>query len=226
MTTKEYKDKLNEKLNSNFEIDVRETLMQAVEYFKAETILFLLYSIFLISLNLLTLQIQPIGSVINVIVMPILISGFFYAAHQIDKGEKLTINDFFRGFNSWMNILIASILSGVLVALGLFLLVIPGIYLAVAYTFAIPFIVYADFEYWEAMEASRQLITKNFWNIMGLILVLLMINFLGLMLFGIGIFFTLPLTYLSIHTAFHNIFPNTDTKANRDPQQIDLRHFR
>ncbi|MCF8217584.1 MAG: hypothetical protein K9I29_06535 [Bacteroidales bacterium] len=227
MTRSDYKDKLNEILNSNFQLDLREILMKATEYFKAEPLLFIVYTFFIMMFNVLTLKIQPIGYLINISLMPVLISGFFYAARQMDNGKKITINDFFRGFRSWQNIFIAATFSGLLILLGLFMLVIPGIYLAVAYVFVIPFIVYADFEYWDAMEASRKLVSKNLPNILGLIAVLILINLLGLMLLGIGTLFTLPITYLSVHVAFNKIFAEAKSETTKnDPRKIDLRHFR
>lgn len=226
-TQQEYKDKLNEKLNSNFQIDIRETLLKATEYFKAEPLLFMIYTVLLLLLSYLNLKIQPLGSLINITLMPVLISGFFYAARQIDKGKKVTINDLFRGFSSWQNIFIASVFSGLLIILGLFVLIIPGIYLAVAYIFVIPFIVYADFEFWDAMEASRKLVTRNILNIVGLLASLILLNLFGVLLFGIGLFFTLPLTYFSIHVAFNKIFAEAETTTpKKDPRQIDLSHFR
>ncbi|MCF8331992.1 MAG: hypothetical protein K9H84_06035 [Bacteroidales bacterium] len=226
MTRQDYKKQLDQKLESGFEIDIRATINNALRYFQMEPLQFFGYTSFLILVSLLTIRFQPVGSIVNIFILPVLSSGYFYAAAKMDRNEKLSFYDFFQGFNSWLNIIVGATLTSLITILGFALLILPGIYFAVSYSFLYPFLVNAGFDYWDAMEASRKLVTKNFWDILGLVLGLILLNIFGLMLFGIGILITLPVTYLSIYSAFKSIFPESVTTFKKDPSKIDLRHFR
>jgi uncharacterized membrane protein len=85
------------------------------------------------------------------------------------------------------------------------LLIAPGIYLAIAYIFTVPLIVGKKMEFWPAMEASRKLITKKWTSFFGFSLVLTLINFAGVLLCGVGLLFTAPLTICAIAAAYESI---------------------
>lgn len=226
MSRQEYSNKLEEKLATGYRLDIRQIILKAFGYFRKEPVLFFGYSSFLIFLSLLTARFQPLGSIISIFLTPALIAGFYHAAEKIDKNQKVTFYDFFLGFNNWLNIFVGATLAGLFTLIGVFLLLVPGIYLATSYIFIYPFLVSAGFEYWDAMEASRKLVTKNFWNIFLLLLALLALNFAGLMLFGFGIFISIPLTYLSIHVAFKEIMDADVTTDFNEPKKFDFRNFR
>ena len=108
----------------------------------------------------------------------------------------------FEGFNYFGNLVLASLIMGIFIAIGTFLFIIPGIYLAVAYSFTILIILFLEFEFWDAMEASRKIITKNWFMVFALILVLAILNAVGALLFFVGLLFTIPFTYCVIYFAF------------------------
>ena len=96
-------------------------------------------------------------------------------------------------------------IGGIFIALGLVALIVPGIYLAVAYTFVPLFIVFGKIEFWDGMEFSRKLVTKKWWNIFGFVLLLMLINMVGALAFLVGLLFTIPLSYCAIYVAFEDI---------------------
>ncbi len=95
-------------------------------------------------------------------------------------------------------------LTAILLVLGI-LLLIPAIYLGVAYTFSIPLIVDRKAEFWPAMETSRKLITRQWLPFFGFSVVLFLINMGGLLACCIGVFFTAPLTICAIAAAYESI---------------------
>lgn len=96
-----------------------------------------------------------------------------------------------------------------LIILGIILLV-PAIYLGVAYTFAVPLVVERRIEFWAAMEASRKTVTHQWFGIFGLLFVLGLVNFAGACLCGLGLLVTVPLSYGVIVAAYNNIFGLSD----------------
>jgi uncharacterized membrane protein len=91
------------------------------------------------------------------------------------------------------------------VAIGMFLLIIPGIYLAVAYSATSYLIVFRKMDFWQAMETSRKAVSKEWFSIFGLGIVLALINLAGALVLGIGLLFTIPLTACAAYAAFADI---------------------
>jgi len=163
--------------------------------------------VFLIALfpTFLPQRLAPLFSFAANVVNGIVYAGLLIVAFKILKRQPTTFNDFFQGFNNFLPIFLTNLLVGLFVVLGFIALILPGIYLAVAYTFAIAFVVGRKFDFWEAMEASRRVVSKNWFSIFAFTLVLALLNFAGAILLGIGLLFTLPLTTCAIAAAFDDI---------------------
>ena len=104
-----------------------------------------------------------------------------------------------------LQLFLGSLIGRILTGLAMFLLIIPGIYLAVAFSFASMIIVFANKEFWPALDASRKIITKKWFSFLGFFIVLGLINVLGAIALGIGLLFTIPITYCAIYAAYENI---------------------
>ena len=55
------------------------------------------------------------------------------------------------------------------------------------------------------MEWSRKLITRNWWQFFALVLIFLVLNAAGILLAGIGLVLTLPLTFLVLYVLFEDL---------------------
>lgn len=78
-------------------------------------------------------------------------------------------------------------------------------YFTVAYSFAIPFALFKDLGAWEAMEASRKIITKKWFIFFAFSLILSLIVGVGILLLFLGIFFTMSMFFTSTYVAFDDI---------------------
>jgi hypothetical protein len=133
-------------------------------------------------------------------------AGFFIVADKIKKGEPYVFEDFFGGFKDKIGpLIIASIVAQLLIFVGLLLCILPGIYLAIAWSFAIPFVLFYTGDFWQALELSRKVITKNWFGFFALVLVAALLSGLGVILCFVGIFLTLPIFYLSIYAAYEDV---------------------
>jgi len=83
--------------------------------------------------------------------------------------------------------------------IGFLLLVLPGIYLSIAYVFALPLIADKGLDVWEAMELSRKAVTKNWFKVFGLMLLLGLIFGLGALTLGIGLIWAIPLMFVTLY---------------------------
>ena len=161
--------------------------------------------VFGLVIGLLPDSLSNLGSLIQLVVGGPLTAGFYIVAFKLLKGQKSEFADFFLGFNNFLPFFLVSLVSTLLTALGIILIVLPGIYLAVAYSFAVPLVVARKFDFWEAMEGSRKIITKNWFSFFGLLIVLVLINVVGALLLGLGLLVTLPVTVCTIAVAFKDI---------------------
>lgn len=98
------------------------------------------------------------------------------------------------------------VLSTIFIIVGFILLIIPGIYLAVAYGLALPLVVEKKMGVWAAMETSRKAITKCFFEFFGLMLLLLIIIIVSMIPLFIGLFWSIPFAALCMGIAYRNLF--------------------
>jgi hypothetical protein len=102
-----------------------------------------------------------------------------------------------------------------------FLCLIPAIYLGIAYTFADLFIVFYKVHFWEAMEASRKLITKRWFTFFICFLVFGIVMALGVLACGVGLLFTMPAYTCMIYLLFARI-----TRLGEDEEEDQITdHF-
>ncbi len=151
-----------------------------------------------------------------------LMAGFYLVARKIDLGQPIEFNDFFSGFNFFLQLLLLSVVTGIFIGLGFICLVIPGIYLAVAYTFGSPLILFGKLEFWDAMEASRKVVTNNWFNIFGFLIINMFIVLGGILLLGIGIFVAYPWVACATYAAFADVFKLNE---NEEPEDDILDHL-
>jgi uncharacterized membrane protein len=157
---------------------------------------------------------SPVGTLISLLVSGPLNAGFLIVAFKLLKNRATTFGDFFRGFNNFLPLFLVSLVSSVMIGIGFVLLLLPGIYLAVAYTFALPLVLEKKMNFWDAMEFSRKLISKNWFSFFGFAFVLVLVNLAGGLLLGVGLLVTIPLTICAIAAAYADIVGLPPSSAN------------
>ena len=124
------------------------------------------------------------------------------------RGEPADMGEVFAGFSlAFVPLLLTGIVVHVLVSIGLALCIVPGVYLFVAWRMFVPLlIVDKGLEFWPAMELSRKVVTKHWWQCFGLFLLAGLVGLLGLLGCFVGIFFTLPIAVGATVYAYQDIF--------------------
>lgn len=198
--------KVDRLLTVPVQVDIKSSFARAWELYKAHPFFFSLFMLLIVSIQgMVVIYVQDYMIVYSALLAPPLYAGFYLVANKISRGEEVIYPDFFGGFRFWIPTAVISLLTQVLIAIGLIALIIPGIYLAVGYLFAIQMGIFGGLDPWAAMEWSRKLITRNWWRFFGLLLVLVVFNALGLLLAGIGLLFTLPYTFLVLYAVFEDL---------------------
>lgn len=205
-------------VDRDYEVKIGEYFSRGWEIFKAKAPLFILFTFVLVLIQVVISVLPfplgarsedgPGGGILNLafnIVAPALSAGYYFVAFQLARGRSAVFNDFFQGFNKFLPIFLTALVSTILTAIGFVLLILPGIYLAIAYLFAQPLVIDKNADFWQAMETSRKLITKKWFSFLGLMLLIFLLNLAGAMLLGVGLFVTLPLSMCIITAAYEDI---------------------
>ncbi|APB33030.1 hypothetical protein GlitD10_0716 [Gloeomargarita lithophora Alchichica-D10] len=192
-------------LTNGYQVKIGEYISRGWELLQPKIGIFIGYVAVLFGVNLVLAFIPIVGSIGSFVVSPPLNAGLFIVAYKHLLGEPVEFGDFFKGFDKFSVFFLAALVSGLLTMLGIIVCIVPGIYLGVAYSFVQLLIIDQNLEFWPAMELSRQLITKNFFPMFGFILLLGLINFGGVLVCGLGLLVTLPLTYCAMAIAYMDI---------------------
>jgi uncharacterized membrane protein len=135
-----------------------------------------------------------------------------------NRKQTVELKHYLCGFRHFLPLLVFTIVSTIFIFIGFLLLIIPGIYLTVAYLFAPFLIVEKNIDFWPAMEISRKKVNKHWFGILGFSIVIVLINFIGCIPFFIGLFISIPLSTCIITMAYRNIFMGIDqTDINQLP---------
>jgi serine/threonine protein kinase len=146
-------------------------------------------------------------SLLGVLLGGPLIGGLYLCFLKKIRGERISVETAFSGFgNAFLQLVLAGFVAGLLTALGFLCLVVPGIYLLVAWFFTLPLVIDKRLDFWPAMRLSRKTIGRHWWRFLGLLIVLTLINLGGFLLCGVGIFLTLPVALAALMYAYEDIF--------------------
>lgn len=130
----------------------------------------------------------------------------------ITDGGKPTFNDTFKKYSHWkvfVNYLLSSLLNVVIVLVGLILLVIPGIYFALRLQFYKFLIVdKEDIGPVMAIKESWKMTQGHTWNLFLFTLLIILLNFVGLLALGVGLFVTVPVSFLAYAMLYKKLLGN------------------
>ncbi len=137
----------------------------------------------------------------------VLLGGLDYMFLRRIRGEEVQIGDVFAGFNmALLDLTMAGLVKWLLTSIGLVLCILPGIYLAVGYVFALPLVIDKKMEFWTAMEVSRRVVHEHWWSAFALAIVLALVAFSGFLVCGVGEIITIPLASAALMYVYEDLF--------------------
>ena len=121
-------------------------------------------------------------------------------------GKSVSAGEIFRHFGVIGSLFVTYLIEMILIMIGFFLLVLPGIYLMFAYMYAMPLIIEKKMGPWQALETSRRALTKVWFRFFGLVWLIMLINMLGTFTLGIAWIWTVPWSILAMTLVYEKIF--------------------
>ena len=134
-----------------------------------------------------------------------LFAGLWIVPLMMLKGRPHGFNDFFGGFKQLGELLLLGLVMGLLIGLGTIAFILPGIYLGIAWTWALGLVLDRRMGFWDAMSASLKVVNKNFWETLLLVLVIAVINSIGSMVV-VGSLVTIPLSFCMLVAGYKAVF--------------------
>ena len=128
-------------------------------------------------------------------------------------GKDTPASTLWEPYSHALPLIVMFVLMAVLVVAGFFLLVLPGIYLSIAYSFAPYLIVEKNMGVWEALETSRKAITQYWWRYFGLMIVALVLIIIGAIPLLIGLIWVLPIVAIATGEVFAKTFGSPEADA-------------
>ena len=139
--------------------------------------------------------------IVNILVYPLGI-GLGLLGIRRAAGKDTPLSTLWEPYSQFIPLVVMLVLMGLLIVGGFFLLVLPGIYLAVAYSFAPYLMIEKNMGVWEALETSRKAITTCWWRYFGLLLIAVLLFIVGTIPLLIGLVWVLPIMAIAIGEVF------------------------
>ncbi|MBC8326820.1 MAG: DUF975 family protein [Verrucomicrobia subdivision 3 bacterium] len=96
--------------------------------------------------------------------------------------------------------------SVLLIIAGVFVMILPALYLGICWAFALPLAVDRRIDFWQAMQTSRKVVNKHWFQLFFFFMIVGIIAELGILACGVGLLFTAPLAFCINMAAYEHLF--------------------
>lgn len=159
-----------------------------------------------------------IVNLISAVISSAFMLGYIKNLFQTMDGEEPQFSAYGQQSRKIFTYLIASIIMGIAVAIGIFLLIVPGIYLAIRLQFYSAYIVEEDCGIIESLQKSWDLTKGQGMPLFLLLLAMIGTAIVGCILFFVGLFVAVPLIYMMQCYTFRKL--NTISTEEEEVQQL------
>ena len=147
-----------------------------------------------------------LGYLVSLLLSGVFYGGLYFYYLKKIRGQPAELGDAFSGFSVALGpLVLTTLLVTLLTMVGFVCLILPGIYLAVSYSFAYLLVIDRKMEFWAAMEVSRRVITAQWWRMLGLLILGFIIAVLGVLGLFVGLFITVPIFIGALVYAYESL---------------------
>lgn len=136
--------------------------------------------------------------------------GFTKIMLLLIQDEFVEVADMFNNFSLFLSYFVANFLYGVAIFIGLFLLVIPGIWVAIRFMFFPYYIIEEGVSSFTALQKSYYLSQNLTLELFVFGVAAVFLNFIGMLLFGVGIVFTYPITIMATAVIYKSLTEDSE----------------
>ena len=137
--------------------------------------------------------------------------GVSFSYLEASRGDTVEIKNMFEAFQNYWNAVLAGLLVGVIVIIGLIVLIVPGIIFSCKLAFTPYLVVDRKMEVIEAIKASWRMTNGNAWKVFLTGLLAIPIFIAGLICFGVGVIISIMWTRMAFASLYHAVSTATQT---------------
>lgn len=241
--------KLEAAKRGEYSVDSSNWVSQGWNFFTKNAGSMLGYAFLVIGISIVLQLIPIIGPLAQgFVVAPALAFGFYLYAYQYDRQGRADFNTFFDGFQHLGKLVPIILLQAVVIfallipfgammyfsidmmdggpspmmALAILPFIALVIYISISWIFAYPLAVFFNLGAWEAMEASRKIISQNFWAWFGFSIIMALVGMAGMLALVIGLLVAYPVILYAQYAAFRD---TVQLLTTQDPEDEILDHL-
>ncbi|NUM87712.1 MAG: hypothetical protein HUU37_00770 [Bdellovibrionales bacterium] len=201
----------------HYDFSIIDTIRAGFELFAKNPGVFIVYLIIGWVVSWFVSHIPFLGAPMGLLVGTLHALGFYVLVHRTHERGGAKIEECLDAVDLFGQASLILLVRSCLIFLGCLALLLPGIYLWVAYSLAMPVLIVEKWKFWEALEQSRRLITRRWFKVVLFWITILVLNLLGFLALGIGILFTVPTSYAALYLLYRDIRRKTLAPAPLEP---------
>ena len=183
-------------------LDLGRWIVEGWRLIRNDMVGYVIAALIMVTITVLAYKIHP---VVWLAVAGPMKAGFFLMTVNHMRTGRPMIGDLFQAFTRYIPVTLAMMVMSIFIAAGYLFCLIPGLFLRGIYFFTFLFIVDRGLDFWDAMEASRKVAARDYLEFALLALVLFVINCVGFLFFGVGLFVTIPLSFAAVACAYREL---------------------
>jgi hypothetical protein len=192
-------------MSDKYEIQLDTALKDAWGIFCQAPEVFVSITLGLLAVYTMLSYVPLVGPLIGLAASALGPSLFFVAAESGLRKGKISFESL-QGVPSLAPQLLALfVVKAILIGMGFFCLVLPGIFLTVIFSFAELYVVLENKSFLDALKASKAMAERNFFGVLGLLAFLGLLGFAGLLVIGLGILVSAPVSALTLYCVFRRV---------------------
>lgn len=131
---------------------------------------------------------------------------------KLEDGQKASVYELLSHDELFFKYVLTQTILSMMVVVGLVLLVVPGLYIMMRYGFAPIIAVDSGESVGRAFKKSADITDGSKWKLFWLLVATLLVNLLGLLVLGVGILVSLPVTFLAWTHVYRKLLDGTGAR--------------
>ena len=143
-----------------------------------------------------------LSGIVSLLLSPLYV-GIIYMANKYNSKQQLQVSDLFIGYKqNFLNILIYSLLSSIIMGISIVMCVLPVFFVLPLLLLGYPILLFENASFSEAFAKSFRIAKENYTVFLGASFLGLLISIAGILLCGVGIIATLPFYFVVMYSTY------------------------
>lgn len=157
-----------------------------------------------------------ISSFFGLLISPLFL-GLIYISHKVNTKQQVSFSDLFFAYKeNLVNIIIYSLITGIILSIGFAACLVPGLLLMPLFFLGYPILIFEKASAIDALTKAFNIAKDNYGTFLGVAFLSALISFAGVILCGIGLLVTAPF-YLTAAYSLYIAFVGLPKQITYNP---------